>query len=246
MTAHNVNDLLDKVGDIEDELDTLGDTVAANKKILDDLGESTAGADHTHPQYSTTDHTHSYAAESHNHSTSDITGLDDAIANAEVPVGTIVMWGNATPPDGWLELKGQILRDSEHPILYGLFGIRLPDMRGEFVRGWASNTATKQKDKGRLINSYQGFNVQSLGVAYYNYTNDTNYVWAAQTRTEKWTACKAEKDKCGDSIWSSTDQQEWGMPVVNGSSLTRPQDTKDFGSETRPRNVALMFIVKAG
>ena len=66
-------------------------------------------------------------------------------------VGAIVAWGGSVAPDGWLECNGQAI-PAEYTELIALIGDNVPDLRGEFIRGWDHGKGT---DSGRSILSYQ-------------------------------------------------------------------------------------------
>jgi microcystin-dependent protein len=141
-------------------------------------------------------------------------GYVDATVGASILPGQIVMWGTSTPPAGWLECKGQ--STAGYPNLTALFGTNLPDLRGEFVRGWDGIPA-RGVDPGRGIRSFQGQTIESHAHTYQNA--------------------------------NLTIIQESGGLVVN--SIQKPTLTYNTASttaagsaETRPRNIALMFIVK--
>ena len=136
-------------------------------------------------------------------------GYVDATVGASILPGQIVMWGTSTPPAGWLECNGQ--STAGYPNLTALFGTNLPDLRGEFVRGWSNNRTTV--DYPRDILSTQAQDIQP--------------------HTHSYTLTGATLLPAAGGLNSS--------PVPLQSSST----TGSTGSvETRPRNVALMFIVK--
>jgi len=53
---------------------------------------------------------------------------------AIIPSGGVIMWPTSVVPTGFLELNGQ--STTGYPNLIAIYGATLPDMRGEFVRGW--------------------------------------------------------------------------------------------------------------
>ncbi|HDD9315041.1 TPA: tail fiber protein, partial [Escherichia coli] len=54
-----------------------------------------------------------------------------------LPVGVPVPWPSATPPTGWLKCNGAPFTASQYPKLALAYpGLLLPDLRGEFIRGW--------------------------------------------------------------------------------------------------------------
>jgi hypothetical protein len=126
-----------------------------------------------------------------------------------VPSGTIVMWGTTSPPSGWIQCGGQ--STSGYPALAALFGSTVPDLRGEFVRGFDNG---KGIDPGRGIRTSQGQDIQP-------HTHLSNCIGFANPQIN----------------WQGT-----GGLAYNNSNNT--QTGSAGGTETRPRNVALMFIVK--
>jgi microcystin-dependent protein len=135
-------------------------------------------------------------------------GYVDATVSATITPGTIVMWGTSTVPAGWLECNGQSTAGS--PNLIPLFGTNVPDLRGEFIRGWDNGRGV---DSGRVIRSAQAQDVQPHT---HSYSAPTSVPTSNQAGFDAGT------------IFASS-------PSTTGSTGT---------AETRPRNVALMFIVK--
>lgn len=141
--------------------------------------------------------------------------VDSAISAALYP-GLIMLWGGTTPPSGWLECNGQSIVG--YPTLTPIYGTNLPDLRGEFVRGWDN---ARGVDSGRTILSPQAQDVQPhahMPPAGYQYVSDPF-------------------TGSGDIPTSSGS----GAGQRNGVTIASSNNT---GSETRPRNVALMYIVK--
>jgi len=77
------------------------------------------------------------------------------------PPGTIMFFASPTPPSGWLECNGAYISISEYPALYSVIGttfgsssgkFRLPDLRGEFIRGWDNGRGV---DPGRNFGTWQ-------------------------------------------------------------------------------------------
>ncbi|EHV85569.1 phage Tail Collar domain protein [Escherichia coli DEC7B] len=71
------------------------------------------------------------------------------------PVGVPVPWPSATPPTGWLKCNGAAFSAEEYPELAKVYPTnKLPDLRGEFIRGWDDGRGI---DTGRSILSIQGY-----------------------------------------------------------------------------------------
>ncbi|WP_250218014.1 phage tail-collar fiber domain-containing protein, partial [Escherichia coli] len=72
-----------------------------------------------------------------------------------LPVGVPVPWPSATPPTGWLKCNGAAFSAEEYPELAKVYPTnKLPDLRGEFIRGWDDGRGI---DTGRSILSIQGY-----------------------------------------------------------------------------------------
>lgn len=76
-----------------------------------------------------------------------------SIAFNAYPVGAPIPWPTAVPPSGFLALNGQTFSLSAYPKLALAYpsGV-LPDLRGEFIRGWDSGRGV---DPDRAIASSQ-------------------------------------------------------------------------------------------
>ncbi|MGP3594299.1 tail fiber protein [Vagococcus sp. WN89Y] len=141
-----------------------------------------------------------------------------------LPVGAIIMWPSATPPDGWLELNGQAFDKAENPKLTALFpGGVIPDYRGRFVRGWA-NGATVDPDAGRAVNSLQGDELR----AHFHFSQ-----WLGFDNSNNRNGSGGGP---GGFRYAGGDDRNWAG-VAN-------RDLMVGGSETRPVNIAAMYIIK--
>ena len=142
--------------------------------------------------------------------------VDSTAAAAATLPGAIVMWGGATIPTGWLECNGQ--STAGYASLTAIYGTNLPDLRGEFIRGWDHGRGV---DSGRVILSAQAQDVQP-----HTHTPPSGYQYVTTPFT-------------GDG--SIDGSQVTGSGERNASAVP---SAVNVGTETRPRNVALMFIVK--
>lgn len=148
--------------------------------------------------------------------------LELALASQELPIGTVAMWGNTNLPTGWIEMKGQSI--TSYTELSSLFGSTLPDMRGKFARGWDNSAGV---DSGRSLLSYQADAFKA-----HNHTINARDVYN--------TAVFMINDNSGDGMVSSDN--------LNSSYATARNYTTTVSgttSETRPKNIALIYIVKA-
>ncbi|ASJ58997.1 tail fiber protein [Sinorhizobium meliloti] len=160
------------------------------------------------------------------------------------PAGMIAPFAMSTPPTGWLECSGAAVSRTTYATLFSAIGttwgagdgsttFNLPDLRAEFLRGWDHGKGT---DAGRAFASPQADELES------------------HTHT-------ATTDSAGDHIHTMpTSDGNGGTVEVRrgnglGGTLLAPTSTAGAhthvvtvaatgGTETRPRNVAVMFCVK--
>ncbi len=82
-----------------------------------------------------------------------------------IPSGQIGLFAMASPPTGWLKCKGQAVSRATYAALFTAIGItygagdnlstfNLPDLRGQFVRGYNEDSADGDDD-GRVLGSSQ-------------------------------------------------------------------------------------------
>ncbi|RDP89236.1 phage tail protein [Escherichia coli] len=77
-----------------------------------------------------------------------------------LPVGVPVPWPSATPPTGWLKCNGAVFSSEKYPNLAKAYPtLKLPDLRGEFIRGWDDGRGI---DSGRNLLSAQNDAIQNI------------------------------------------------------------------------------------
>jgi len=155
------------------------------------------------------------------------------VSNFGVPVGAVFHLATSTVPVGYLKCNGNVVPNGSGTVqgvtadfsalysalsnTYGSLG-QLPDLRGEFVRGFDDGRSI---DSGRVFGSNQVDNLKS-----HNHTGalPEGGVWF---RMFQYT---------GDTYrWPSE-----GGPGAFADRLTGSTG----GTDTRPRNVALMAVIK--
>ncbi|MEJ1820958.1 phage tail protein [Escherichia coli] len=145
-----------------------------------------------------------------------------------LPVGVPVPWPSATPPTGWLKCNGATFSSEMYPRLAKAYPtLKLPDLRGEFIRGWDDGRGV---DAGRGILSIQGW---LTGSHYHNIRS-----WDAWDNT-----VLVPNDRGGDSLLSTDNAVQGG--AINGKFSSQYRTESSGGNETRPRNIAFNYIVRA-
>ena len=136
------------------------------------------------------------------------------------PPGTVGHFAMVTPPTGWLKANGAAVSRTTYAALFAAIGttfgagngsttFNLPDLRGEFLRGWDDGRGV---DSGRAFGSTQADELKSHSHNFSVYSTDPTGAYAA--------------DSDGAGL------------VKNASTATTG------GSETRPRNIALLACIK--
>ncbi|MBP2194737.1 phage tail protein [Pantoea cypripedii] len=146
-----------------------------------------------------------------------------------MPVGVPVPWPTATAPTGWIKCNGASFSAATYPELAKAYpALKLPDLRGEFLRGWDDGRGV---DSGRALLSLQDHAMQLH--THYMYTQGAlaGTVWAILDGTNY-------SQTNGDSaVGNGTTAGQW-TTQSNGP-------VGNYAAETRPRNVAFNYIVRA-
>jgi hypothetical protein len=148
------------------------------------------------------------------------------------PTGGIMMFTVAGIPTGWLECDGRDLSINEYNVLYGVIGqnyktnsglantrFQIPDMRGLFVRGWAHGSDIDYA--GRPLGSKQEDEFES-------HTHELVI----------------------QSMMSNPPVGEVPIePIMVENYTERLNSTQQIlnaggGTETRPKNIALIYCIK--
>lgn len=156
------------------------------------------------------------------------------IEEEQLPVGSITMWGGSSAPNGWLELNGGTT--TGYPELAKIYGARLPDFRGEFVRGWDSG---KGIDAGRGLLTLQSNSVQPL-----TFKGDSLPPHSHQDPIAGQHDHRYSTERSNNTYWGrGNPNSRWNTSSVSAGTPTGI--IEGTGSETRPRNISVMYIVKA-
>lgn len=145
-------------------------------------------------------------------------------------VGSVVMFAMNAAPDGWLKANGALVSRTTYAALFSRIGTTygagdgattfgLPDMRGEFPRGW---------DDGRGVDAGRGFG-SAQGHQFQSHEHRISSYWTESAGSFNDNAYSVSVQSSGVEVIQRNTTQ-----VVGGSS----------GAETRPRNVAMLACIK--
>lgn len=146
-----------------------------------------------------------------------------------IPVGFPLPWPQATPPGGWLKCNGATFDKAKYPKLAAAYPSgALPDLRGEFLRGW---------DDGRGVDSGRALLTAQDATGITDYHGDGNVEGATNAPARNYY-------RSADSVVSAgTGFTAFG--VANGGSTTIRANGITSYINVRPRNVSFSYIVRA-
>ncbi len=155
--------------------------------------------------------------------------LNNSLKASIVPAGCVAAFAGVYAPGGWLKANGAAVPRATYPDLYAVIGIHygagdgsttfnLPDLRGQFVRGW---------DDGRGVNPGRGFGSWE-GDEFRSHSH--NFVTNPASIPTSSHHHHPERILTENTPHSLMGAHGW---IQNAG-----------GSETRPINVALLYCIK--
>jgi len=187
-----------------------------------------------------------------------------------VPTGSVHVMATTTVPSGYLECDGSAVSRTTYADLFAIIGttwgngdgsstFELPDLRGEFVRGWDNSKGT---DSGRGFASSQGD-----GVGVHNHTASSSvadsghfhYAFANDfvgNQDRLINVAGQDKRAAADGQVGNDSRQDYKMAHTTGAADTGRTNVQTTGisvsttvnnsaaGESRPRNIAMMYVIK--
>ncbi|QLW47337.1 phage tail protein [Enterobacter hormaechei] len=156
-------------------------------------------------------------------------------AGSALPVGVPVPWPLAAAPAGWLKCNGAAFTAAQYPKLAQAYpGLKLPDLRGEFIRGWDDGRGV---DSGRNLVTAQGDAIRNIsGQIFAGTSGNSQYVFSGANGAFSQSGLPFGPNLAGST--GTGDQRSSGIEF----SASRQVPT---ALENRPRNIAFNFIVRA-
>ncbi|WP_240318208.1 tail fiber protein [Neisseria elongata] len=164
--------------------------------------------------------------------------------DSSVPSGAVMYFAMQAAPAGWLKADGSAVSRTQYPALFAAIGttfgagngkttFNLPDLRGEFVRGWDGGRAI---DPGRAFGSAQGDAIRNItgsidtgGQSGHQLFDEATATGALAISQRRWKA------------WTSDTQDGRNNPAAFDFDASRVVPT---AAENRPRNIALLACIK--
>lgn len=152
---------------------------------------------------------------------------------AELPVGTIAPFAGpaSSIPAGWLHCNGASLSTTAYPDLFAVIGtgwggggstFRVPDLRGQFLRG-VDGGAGVDSDAGARTAIYSGGN-----------TGDA----VGSVQADSFKSHSHDSITAGSGLTQTVFQSAITTSQTSATSLVG-------GSETRPKNAAVIYMIRA-
>ncbi|MBS0879004.1 tail fiber protein [Pantoea sp. JGM49] len=155
----------------------------------------------------------------------------DSVMNNLVPVGVPMPWPAEAAPSGWLKCNGASFSATTYPELAKAYpSLKLPDLRGEFIRGWDDGRGI---DTGRAILSLQTDALQRI-------TGTLEMGNGIGLMTSPHASTNGAFTEGPSREQTPVTQQKGGFAVTFDSA-----NVVRSATETRPRNVAFNYIVRA-
>ena len=166
---------------------------------------------------------------------------------AGVPTGSVHLMASTSVPSGYLECNGQYLSRTTYAALFTAIGttwgsssssnFRLPDLRGQFVRGWANTGST---DSGRTFASSQASQNISHNHTITSNVNDSGHYHSMSYAVRNY---YQEPNNMGVGTDASANSSNDTASATTGITVTSTA-ANSGGTEARPINIAMMYVIK--
>ncbi|MEG9538394.1 phage tail protein [Pantoea piersonii] len=164
-----------------------------------------------------------------------------------LPVGVPVPWPSATPPNGWLKCNGAAFNAATYPALAKAYpSLKLPDLRGEFIRGWDDGRGV---DAGRALLSNQSSTAIRSAILDY-VGNDTNEaaslaIGVAFDNADMTTTTQPATGKTPSNQVIPAGNPDSGIPGTVSTAAVSTTTGWSWWFSVRPRNITFNYIVRA-
>ena len=168
--------------------------------------------------------------------------IDGTLLSNESLVGLILYFAKDSVPDGWLKCNGAVISRTTYISLFNAIGttfgdgdgeitFQLPDLRGEFIRGWDDGAGI---DTGRIFGNSQGDSTKRPNNAFITTTDGLHSHTYNAPRLHRdvreWPNYRVRRDQTS----SNTGGAGSHIHTITGGG----------DPETRPRNISLIACIK--
>lgn len=198
--------------------------------------------------------------------------LRDAL-NAMMPIGMPLPWPNANPPAGFILMSGQSINASQYPVLFGLYGATLPDLRERFIRGASPSISPLTLQEDTIKSHKHEASTASAGSHNHSGSTSSNGLHNHAARTGdaginqgsgNFTITYDGAPSSGERRDTTVSRTEWaahghGVSVDNAGNHNHSLSINSAGAhshevtvnetgstETRPKAIAFYYVCRAG
>ena len=168
-----------------------------------------------------------------------------------VPTGAVMAFAMSTAPANWLECNGSAVSRTTYATLFSAIGtafgsgdgsttFNVPDMRGEFARGWDNGAGV---DPGRVFGT-----TQAAAMLNHTHSGTTSSV-GDHTHTLPGQIIFGNGSPTGTSIAAGPGSNLYQSNITGAAgghnhTVTTGNPSAGGGSETRPTNVAFLYCIR--
>ncbi len=161
--------------------------------------------------------------------------INTALTNFDPMLYAPIPYPKTVAPTGYLVMMGQTITNAAYPILYSLYGSRLPDMRAQSIRGLDGGRGI---DVGRSILSEQGDAIRNINGSVSGY--DTASFESATFSGASGAFSLNQRSGASAPQGQTNIKNGWATAYFDASNVV------PTASENRVKNIAFNYIVKAG
>ena len=169
--------------------------------------------------------------------------IEGKVAQA-APSGQIAFFAGSSAPAGWLKANGAAVSRTAYAALFAVIGttygagdgsttFNLPDLRGEFMRGWDDGRGI---DRGRAFGSAQGDAIRNITGSIDSGSHHGQQLCDEATATGALAISRRQWKK-----WTGDSGDGGNNPAAFDFDASRVVPT---AAENRPRNIALLACIK--
>tara|TARA_B100002019_G_scaffold273756_1_gene270111 strand:+ start:276 stop:1154 length:879 start_codon:yes stop_codon:yes gene_type:complete len=167
-----------------------------------------------------------------------------------IPTGMIAPFPTSGVPTGWLECNGAAVSRTTYADLFALISddygngdgsstFNLPDLRGQFIRGFANGQST-DPDRASRTDRGDGTTGDAVGTKQDHAVEQHSHRTPATSGYNGNTSNTTYYSKGGSGYSSSLAH---GGPIWTSSYSSNP-NIKVSSNETRPKNVSMLYCIK--
>ena len=183
-----------------------------------------------------------------------VAGPTGPVASSDVPVGSIMPFAGSSAPAGWLICDGSSVNRTTYATLFGVIGsawgngdgsttFNLPDLRGRFLRGVDGGAGRDPDAAGRTASNPGGNTGNNVGTVQGDEVKPHNHTITDPGHNHTSVNSDIVRNTGGYGTGLGTGGLGPNTITMN-SNTTGISINNSTGTETRPKNASVNFIIK--